>query len=244
MRSVLSLFITGIILFAAGVSAQSNTSVEVRLSQPAASQGDIITADINIIDGVAVGGADMTVRVDPTCLRILERIPGNYLPDTASGSSFSAASKVSDYEARLALALTDRTRHANGSGTFFTLQLEVTCETGAANVVIEAAQVTSYIDPDAEIIEVTSFELEDNTLTATNAQLTIGPAAQATAIPTTAPAATAEATPAPTTAPATPDAPTVAPQSNSTVLILIVVLVMVILVGGILYALTRYMRRR
>lgn len=161
-------------LMAGTALAQENPSVDVVLSQDNAQQGDVVDAAIYVRNGVNVGGVDVGIAVDKTCLRITERQPGDYLPTSDEEGAFSAFAELNEHDTRLASALTDRTKYVNGDGIFYSVPLEVTCEQGTASVDVTYAQVSSYVDPSAEIIEVVSYDLEDGTLSATGAQLQIG----------------------------------------------------------------------
>jgi len=223
------------------VFAQETPSVEINLSQPTAQQGDVITADVVVRGAVNVSGADIGIAVNDECLRIIERQQGGFLPSPEEGGSFSAFSALDDQTTRLAIAITDRSQRANGDGVFYSVQLEVTCIEGAASVTLTFAQLGAYDDPNAEEVAIIPYEVSRGNLKTSDAQLTIAPAAQMTAVPTdvvsATPTVSADATPAPMTE-------TQAPQSNQTVLIIVIVLVMVTLIGLILFALVRYLRRR
>ncbi|MBC7809843.1 MAG: hypothetical protein H7175_01780 [Burkholderiales bacterium] len=218
------------------VSAQSNPTVEIVLSQPTAQQGDIVTADVYVRNGVNVAGVDIGLTTDEECLRIVERQPGDYLPTTGEQGGFSPFEEMTDHATRFAAALTDRTRYANGDGIFFSIQLEVTCEEGTAPLDITYAKIATYEDPSAVEINLISFDMAEDTLNAIGAQLAIGPADQVTPIAT----ATSEAgeaisaTPAPTTE--------AAPQSQT--LIVVAVIMIVVAVGGLLLLLLVARRRR
>lgn len=153
--------------------AQDHPSVEIVLNQPTAHLGDTINADIYVHNGVNVGGVDIGIIADEDCLRILERQAGGYLPTTDAEGAFSAFSELNDHDTRLAAALIDRTKYVNGHGIFYKVGLEVTCEKGIAPLTVSYAQVSSYIDPNAEIIDVIAYDLDKGTLTASNTQLEI-----------------------------------------------------------------------
>lgn len=160
-------------LMASAVVAQNNPTVEIVLSQPTAHLGEMITADIVVRDAVNVGGLDIGITTDDQCLRIVDRQPGSYLPTESEQGAFSALSEMSDHATRFAAALVDRTKYVSGDGVFYQVQLEVTCETGTAALNFTYAQVSSYVDPSAEIIDVISYDLSKNTLNPINAQLTV-----------------------------------------------------------------------
>lgn len=212
--------------------AQDIPIVEVVLDQTTASQGNLVDAHVSIKGAVNVAGVDIGLKVDESCLRITERQNGDFLP-LDEGVTFTSLNELNDHDTRLAVALTDRTRHASGDGIFFTVQLEVLCSDALAVIEVTRAQLSAYEDPEAPIVTIVPYRVSLDNVRVINAELAISPATQATV-----PAATAEATVAPTA----PSAPTVAPQSNSIVLIVLVVLM--ILIGGVLYLLVRTMRRR
>jgi hypothetical protein len=210
------LFVVLIALFPAVSTAvaQTEPTVEIVLSQPTAQQGDTVMAEVWVRDAYFVGGIDIGMRVDENCLRILDRQPGGYLPTTDAEGAFSALSVIEDHETRLASALADRTKHASGDGVFYRVQLEATCQAGTAALDIFRAQISTYIDPEAEIIDLINYELDKDTLNIINAQLAIGPVGQVTAVPT----ATRELLPTQTSAPA-PEADAV--RSNLVVIALL-----------------------
>ena len=77
------LFVLLFVFLVTGTSlAQDNPTVEIVLSQPTAAKGDIISADVVIRGAINVAGTDVGITVDSSCLRILDRQPGGYLPTT------------------------------------------------------------------------------------------------------------------------------------------------------------------
>ncbi|MGJ3240360.1 MAG: hypothetical protein ACFE0Q_16755 [Anaerolineae bacterium] len=156
--------------------AQSNPHVELVLSEERVASGESVTLDVIVRDGVNVAGLDVGVVVDETCLRIVEREAGDYLPTTEEEGAFSTFSAINDSDTRWAVALLDRTRYVNGNGTFYRLTLETICSDQVTPITITYAQVSSYIDPTAEIIEVQSYELSNSTLSVQNTALAIGDA--------------------------------------------------------------------
>ncbi|MCC6617134.1 MAG: hypothetical protein IT320_26915 [Anaerolineae bacterium] len=228
-------------------AAQTNPTIEIVLSQPTAHEGEIVTAEVWVRNARTVGGIDLGITVDADCLRIVDRQPGGFLPTTETEGAFATFSAVNDHDTRLAVALADRTRHASGDGVFYRVQLEPTCGQGSAAVTVARAQVSSYIDPQAEIIDLINYEMDKGTLNIVNAQLTLLPAEATAEVPT----ATSEAAPTLTSAPATavPTAtteigptPTLAtvttpetgsPQSNLMVIVLVVLTLVVIVLLAI-----------
>ncbi|MAU08799.1 MAG: hypothetical protein CL607_03180 [Anaerolineaceae bacterium] len=250
MRTLKSVLLI-LLLTVAAVSAQENPSVDIVLSQSSAQQGDTIDADVYVRNGVNVGGVDVGIAVDEACLRILDRQPGGYLPTTDAEGAFSAFAELNEHDTRLAAALMDRTKYANGDGVFYRVPLEVTCEQGTAAVDVTYAQVSSYVDPSAEIIEVVSYDLDEGTLTASSAQLQIvaAGATQATEASTVAapdqttvaapdevtsePGSTVQATPPATTQPAE------STQSNTLWIVALLLIVAGFIGLGALYVVAR-----
>lgn len=177
MRTLKSVLLI-VLLTVGAVSAQEIPSIDIVLSQPTAQLGETVDAEVYVRNGVNVGGVDIGIAVDESCLRILDRQPGDYLPTTDAEGAFSAFAELNDHDTRLALALTDRTKYANGDGLFYRVPMEVTCDLGMAAVRVTYAQVSSYVDPSAEIIEIASYDLDEGTLTASNAQLEVVAAGQ------------------------------------------------------------------
>ena len=217
------------------LAQQANPTVEIVLDPPTAAMGQTVTANVYVRDAVNIAGADVGIAVDPTCLRVVERLPGEFLPTKAEEGGFSAFSELNDYDTRLAASLLQRSHIANGDGLFFQAVMEVTCEEGFAPVEVSFVELTGIEDPAAENATYVVYKLDLGNVTASSAQLAIGAAAQVTEVPTDVVSAT------PTPAPV---APVEAPQTDQTLLILVIVLVMVTLVGLILFALVRYLRRR
>jgi hypothetical protein len=259
-RTLIALLV--VVLMTGIVVAQGNPSIEIVLRQPMAEQGAIVTADVIVRGAENVGGADVGITVDSTCLRIVEREPGDYLPTTDTEGAFSAFSEINEHDTRLAVALTDRTRMASGEGVFYSVQLEVTCAEGTAPLTVSYAKLSTYEDPDAEAVSLISFSLDEGTLNASGAELAVVPAGQVTLVPTRTPApivgpteeaqptatspATAAAPVAPTGTSSSDGQPSAAETGNQTLLILVAVLLMavVILVVIVLWLLRRTRRQQ
>lgn len=234
-----------LICFTSGIAAAQDTPVvEIVLSQPTAQQGDTVTASVYVRNAINVGGIDIGVTVDDQCLRIVDRQPGDYFPTSDTEGAFSPFAQLNEHDTRFASALTDRTRHVSGDGVFYTVQLEVTCPEGVASLNVSYAMISTYADPNAEVISLISYAQEDGTLNVVNAQLAIGAEGQVTAVATSAPAApTSEpgVTPAaPTSAPA--DAQSTAAQRLPVVILGIIGLTVLGLV--ILFAISRRRKTR
>lgn len=218
----LALFV--LCLSAGAVMAQNKPSVDIVLSAITAQQGDTLTADVYIRNATTVGGVDVGITTDDTCLHVLDRQPGNFLPSSDEDGAFSPFSELTDHGTRYAVALTDRTRHASGDGLFYRVQLAVTCAQGTGTLSVSYAKVSSYADPNAEIIDLVSYSLDDGTLETNGTYVTIGSPGDNTA------AATEEAatsTPAPD-ASVTPATGETQPESQSSPLIFVVLAVVVL----------------
>jgi hypothetical protein len=162
-------------------------SVEIVLNPPTAQKGQTITADVYVRGAVNIAGTDIGVTVDPACLRIVERQPGEFLPTEAEAGGFSAFSEQHDHDTRLAASLLQRSHIANGDGIFFRTTLEVLCESGVAPLNVSFAELTGIEDLEAENAKFVTYTLADDTVEAINAQLSVGPAGSVTAIPTRVP---------------------------------------------------------
>ena len=183
MKKFLWLIVAAALQTASMAAAQTSPTIEIVLSEPVAQQGDILTAEVWVYDAVHVGGADIGITVDEGCLRIVDRQEGGFLPTTEAEGAFSALSEVNVHDTRLATALADRSKHVSGDGIFYQVQLETTCPQGLAALNVARAQVSSYVDPQAEIIDLVNYELDKNTLHVVNAQLRVEAAAAADQAP-------------------------------------------------------------
>lgn len=158
------------------IQAQSIPTIEIVLTQPTANMGDTVRAEIYIRDGVNINGADIGIVVDDTCLRIINRTAGTYLPSTSDAGGFSPKSELHDHDTRFAAAITDRTKLANSAGVFYTVDLQVICESGIAPITVAFAELSAYKDPAAPQIEFIAYTLSANTVNIVDTQLTIGSA--------------------------------------------------------------------
>ena len=150
-------------------------------------------------------------------------------------------SELNEHDTRLATALTDRSKIASGEGVFYTVQMEVTCETGTAPLVVSYAKLSTYVDPTAESISLISYSLDDGTLNVINAELTIVPAGQVTIVPTRVPEATsteqqliptpvATLTATPSSAVATTNTNESKSQNQTTLIIVVLILVGLVII--------------
>jgi hypothetical protein len=219
------------------MQAQSKPTVEIVLDQRTAQQGDTVAADVYIRQVVNLGGADIAITVDPQCLTIVDRQPGNLLPTTGDKGGFSPFSELHDHDTRLATAVTDRKKIANGEGIFFQMKMKVTCAQGTAQIKVSFAQLASYKDPVAKDIELISYKLDQGNINTIDAQLSIGPKGQVAAIPTQtlAPTETLAATPVPSITPTLKKVPTpvtTASPDNSILTVALVGMAGIIVVLG------------
>jgi hypothetical protein len=113
---MVAVFVIAVMLNNPPVFSQNIPEVDVTLPSGAVVVGDTITADIYIRNGVNIAGADIGITVGE-CLKIIERTQGSYLPDAANGG-FEAFQELTEESTRFALAITDRTKVANGDGIF------------------------------------------------------------------------------------------------------------------------------
>lgn len=171
------------------VYAQSNPIIEIVLSQPTAKFGDIVKADVYIRNATNLGGADIGIKVDDTCLRISNRTAGTFVASTGENGGFSPFSEQHDHDTRFAAAITDRSKLANGEGVFYSVDLQVICENGVAPLTVVFGELSAYKDPNAAQIEFLAYTLTAKTTSAINTQLIVGSAVAPTATvgPTAAP---------------------------------------------------------
>lgn len=146
------------------VLAQADPYVEIVLSDTEAPSGSTIFADLVVRNGTAIAGADIGITVDGTCLRVVGREDGNYLPTSGETGGFSPFEEMSETTTRFAANVTDRARIANGDGVFFRVVLETFCEAGTGNIEITYAQLAALTDPSGGSNDLTAFSLERGNL--------------------------------------------------------------------------------
>lgn len=144
------------------VFAQSTPEISVNIIPAEAEQGDSVTIEVWVLNGVNIAGVDVGIEVD-SCLRIIGKQQGAYLPDAANGG-FTVFDQTTDSSARLAVAITDRTANANNDDIFFTATAEVLCESGVGTVTVPFAELSAYADPLAEQIELIAYLKDSGTL--------------------------------------------------------------------------------
>lgn len=154
------------------IAQDSKPTVEIVLSTDQAQQGDTIYADVVIRNGQAIAGADIGISTD-SCLQVVERQPGNYLSSTGEGGGFSPLAELSDSGTRFAASVTNRSRIANGDGTFFRAALKVTCEAGTPMVRVTFAQLAALANPNSDSNELLGYSLEQGNLNVINDSLTV-----------------------------------------------------------------------
>jgi hypothetical protein len=192
--------------------AQSQPTVRITLSQPSAREGDRITAAVVIEDAEHVGGADVGIRVDDGCLRIVGRPLGDFLPSETADGGFVSFQEQRDHDARVVIGILDPTRLANGEGTLYEVELLVTCTSGVATIEIVTADLSSYPGGRVERANLVSHRVSEGNLTLVNAEVEI--LAQVT--PTDEPTATFTSTPVPTATPTATPTVTVEPTVTPT----------------------------
>ncbi|MCA0457061.1 MAG: hypothetical protein LCI00_24030 [Chloroflexi bacterium] len=174
MRYLKRIAVLLIVLSSTHIQAQTTPTIDIVLGQPEANPGEIVRAEIYIRNGVNIGGADIGIAVDETCLRIINRTTGTYLPSENAAGGFSPFSELHDHDTRFAAAITDRTKLANGDGVFYTVDMQVTCENGIAPLTVVFAELSAYKDPSADQIEFIAYSMATETVNIVNTQLTIG----------------------------------------------------------------------
>jgi hypothetical protein len=235
----------------AAILAQSNPTVEIILDQATAQQGDVVTAEVYVRNATNIGGADIGVTMDNQCLKILERLPGEFLPSTSEGGGFSPYSELNDHDTRFALAITDRSKLGNGGGVFMRLRLQVTCEQAVAALNVSFAELSAYKDPAATEVELIPYTMDTNTVITIGTQLLIGPDGSITVVAPTPPennvtvvapvAAETSVTPA---AAATTAAPATAEETSKGQISILAILGVAALGLGSLFVVFMLMRRR
>lgn len=223
-----SLVVLIVLLLSAPLFAQgSNPFVEVILSTDQAQKGDTVYADVVIRNGHAVGAADIGITVGD-CLRVVERLPGNYLPAADENVAYSPFQELTDSGTRFAVAVFDRTRIVNGDGTFYRAVMEVTCDQAVPEVKVTYADVITVVEPDSESNDIIEYSLQDGSVTAGSDVLTVQPGA-------------AVATPAPMINVSTP---AIASSLSANTILIAALVVMALCVVGIVALLLVYRRQR
>jgi hypothetical protein len=146
------------------VAQDSNPVVEIVLSTEEAQLGDTVYADVVIRNGKAIAGADVGIATD-SCLRVVERQPGNYLPFSSENGGFSPFEELTESGTRFAASIIDRTRIANGDGVFFRATLEVICEEATSIVTISFAEIAALADPSSASNELLGYSLQQGNIT-------------------------------------------------------------------------------
>ena len=167
MRTVLLkhfFFTLLVFLTAMPILAQdTNPMVEIVLSTDQAQLGDTIYADVFIHNGKAIAGADIGITTD-SCLRVVERQPGNYLPSTSENGGFSPFEELTDNGIRFAASITNRAYIANGDGIFFRAVLEVTCDEATPIVSVTFAQLAALADLNSDSNELIGYSLQQRNI--------------------------------------------------------------------------------
>src|SRR5215212_6075936 len=124
---------------------QPKPTVAIVLNQLTAQMGDTVGMYVEVRGGVNIAGADIGIKVDPTCLKITDRQIGEYLPVEADKKGFSAFSELHDHDTRLAASLLKDGPIANGNGVFYRVKLQVICEQGNAPLDVSFVELTSMV---------------------------------------------------------------------------------------------------
>jgi hypothetical protein len=215
-----------LLLWAVPTAAQTvNPLVEVVLSSDQAQQGDTVYADVVIRNGQAVAGADIGIAVD-SCLRVVDRQPGSYLPSTSETGGFSPFAELTDSGTRFAASITDRARVANGDGPFYRATLRVTCEEANPQVFITFAEIAALADPKGTSNDLLGYNLERGNLSIVNDALAIQPGAVA-------------ATPVPIQGYAVPP-----PETSNSLLLWIALGMVALSIAGLIILLLVYRRQQ
>jgi len=205
---------------------QPTPTVSIAMGRATAREGETFIAHVFIDDVTYLSSADVGINVNERCLRIVDQGVGTLLPLT-DGIAI-ADSSVDDHTARLGLVVTDRSLLATGGGILYSVKLEVTCASGAAALEITYAELSAYVDPLAEPVDVQSYTLDAGTLNVENALLQIGPIEAQTRLPAT-PTIPPTATPDPATAETAQALTRTLNTLNITFVVLLVILVVVVL---------------
>ncbi len=176
MRLIKIIPVLLLLLSSTFIKAQANPTIEIVLSKPTANAGETVRADVYIRNGVNIGGSDIGITVDETCLRITNRTAGTYVPSDAANGGFSPFSELHDHDTRFSAAITDRTKLANGDGVFYSVDLQVICENGIAPLTIVFGELSAYKDPTAAQIEFIAYTMSATTVNIINTQLVVGTA--------------------------------------------------------------------
>jgi LPXTG-motif cell wall-anchored protein len=115
--------------------AQSNEGVvDVVLDRDTVRPNSLINADV-FLQADYIAGADVTIEVDTTCLRIENLLAGEYLPTTIEDGGFSPYQEFNDSQARLAANVTNTDKITSERGRFFRAQIRAICDAPADAVI-------------------------------------------------------------------------------------------------------------
>ena len=133
-----------------------------------------MTAHVIVTNVRNVAGADIGIEVGE-CLRIIGRNQGPFLPNASNGG-FTIFSQLRDHETRLAVALLDQSKVTSSDGVFYSVEMNVLCEAGSADVAISHAELSAYDNngPNRTLI---AYRNSDNTLGTATEQVIIDPSA-------------------------------------------------------------------
>lgn len=225
----------------AAQAQQSNPTVEIVLDQSAAQRGQLITAEVYVRNAVNIIGTDIGITVDPTCLRIIERQTGEFLPIEESKGGMSAFSELHDHDTRLAAALIRRSHIPDGDGVFFRVTLEVVCENGSAPVNVSFVELTGIEDLSAENAKFLIYKIDLGNVSTINAQVAIASQTVVTAVSTQTQPSQNTATALPT---GTIDVPVDTNPAQTQTLLIIALSLMALSALGLIILVILYRRRR
>ncbi|NND75058.1 MAG: hypothetical protein HKN44_08635 [Ilumatobacter sp.] len=165
------LILFGSVGLAEQAPAPAGPTVAVEIGATEAVPGETVTASVHIRNGTNIAGADVAVETDD-CLRIVSQTPGDYLP-TSGGGGFVVFDETTDNSSRLAVAITDRSALANADGIFFEVEMDVLCDYGDPPIRVSFAELSAYVDPAADPVELIAYRQEEGADTTTDADVTL-----------------------------------------------------------------------
>jgi hypothetical protein len=229
--------------------AQSNPNVVIVLDKLTAHQGEIVTAEVMIRGAVNLGGADVGITVDEQCLKIVERTDGSFLPTSGENGGFSPFSELNEHDTRLAAAITDRSKLANGQGVFFSVSIQVTCASGTVPLTVVFAELSAYQNPSDATVVLDAYTMSNGNLTIGNTEIEIVGDSGTPVVTLSPVAATTQTAPVEATQGSSSPAATAALQpaadagGSNAVLILVPLLCLgIIVLGGIFWFIRRSSR--
>ena len=132
-----------LLLLSIPAAAQENARIEIRLNGDASAANGQFSADVIVLGGSGIAGADIAIAVDGTCLQVAEMIPGDYLPSAAENGGFAPMNTYDITSARLAANVTDRAYIASGDGVFMSVMLNAVCAEQTSTISVTRAQLVT-----------------------------------------------------------------------------------------------------